>query len=213
MLFLSYPLLLCCWEWLSSTSVQNKMVVLAVPESEPFAVSFWHFRGGTGLAASSTAVFHWHREHWYHKSLGPHLLNKSRSWRSPLESCDGTGFKALFLLFVATCRYSGWEIPLSLRAEHLSHIGHDLLGEKCPSSIDNQWCRHPQRKISSVTFLPFQAYIDPVLFGLLFLQGRYQKCCLCGQYLFWSVGQNWPLRFSEVDLKSAEFCLVFPCHK
>lgn len=62
-LFLSYPLLLCCWEWLSSASVQNKMVVFAVPESDPFAVSFWQFPGGTGLAASSTAVFLWHREH------------------------------------------------------------------------------------------------------------------------------------------------------
>lgn len=186
-----------------------------MPESDPFAVSFLQFRGGTGLAASSRAVFHWHREHWYHKPLGLHLLNKSRSWRSPLESCDGARFRTL-LLFVATCRYSGWDMPLSLRAEYLSHIEHDLQGqEKCPSGIDNLWCRYSQRKIRLVTFLPFEAYVDPVLFCFLSLQWRYQKCCLCGHqcYLFWSVGQSQPLRFSEAEHKSAEFCLVFHCHK
>lgn len=60
-----------------------KIAVCAMPQSDAFAASSWRFHGGTGLAAFSGAVFHWHGEHWCHKPLGLHLLNKSRSWRSP----------------------------------------------------------------------------------------------------------------------------------
>lgn len=173
--------------------------------------------------ASSRAVLHWHRRRWYHKPLGLDLLNKSISGRSPLKSHDGgrleppacTPLPVCWLL-VAACRYSGWEMPLSLPAEHLGHIKRDLQGEKkCLSGIDNQWCRYPQMKMQLITFLPFRAYKDPVLLCCLFLQGRYQKCCLCGHRcrLFWFVGQHQPFRSSEAQHKSAEFCFAFCCHK
>ena len=123
---------------------------------------------------------------------------------------------AVCWLLVATCRYLGWETPLTLGAEHFGHIERDLQGEeKCLSGTDNQWCRYPQSKMQWITFLPFQAYMDTVLLCFLFLQGRYQKCCLCGhqRHLFQSAGQHQPLRLSEAEQKSAEFCLAFRCHK
>lgn len=122
---------------------------------------------------------------------------------------------ALLLPVGSHLQYSGWEMPLSLGAECLSHVKCDLQGEeKCLSGIDNQWCRFPQMKMQLITFLPFRAYTDPVLL-FLFLRGKCQKCCLSEHqcHLFWSVGQHQPFGSSESKHKSAEFCLAFCCHK
>lgn len=126
---------------------------------------------------------------------------------APLESCDGAGFKPVLSVFIATCRYSGWEMPL--RAEHGSHTEHDLLGEeKCPSGVGNQWGRYSQRKVRLVTFLPFQAYMDPVPFS--FLTGKVPASVgiVISSDLVDRISQ-----ILEAEHKSGEFCLVFPCHK